>query len=508
MKKLLLMFVVALMTICGAALFTACSSDIVDNPVNPPTDLSDQIDEFKDVPGNAGDPAVVAALQSIENVEDLKPFFNVELGQAYYFNYRQLIDHNNPSLGTFKQQVVLTFVNKDAHTILHTQGYSLMGFSGDARNHNRLDSIRAPNLLWQLSANKGKDMQFDLNCVQVEYRYHGFSLPEGDKDSFKYLSAEQQSKDLHAIVTDLKKALITGNGKWLSTGVSKNGMTSAQYAYYDEQYGWDDIDVYVPFVAPIPPQEWDIRIGEYMLTQSSKEALKDLEKAYRTLVDDQAVADATIAAYAKEYERENDREMPKDSAFIFTLTKVMNNLFGVQSYGDFATWSQFIPNENSKPEDYAAFFMLSEEDECIFRKTNLTRGPLTRRQDPFQVQIGIDQGNLAYDFTWFFDGKLLPESDKQFLKDVMEDNRNSKTIELEVNLLKNLETTNKKLIFVYGEDDPWTGAAIPDPVNPNVKKYIVPHGTHTDNFEQYGWYDGGKEVAKQILDDVIALLNQ
>ena len=49
---------------------------------------------------------------------------------------------------------------------------------------------------------------------------------------------------------------------------------------------------------------------------------------------------------------------------------------------------------------------------------------------------------------------------------------------------------------------------IPDPVNPNVKKYIVPHGTHTDNFEQYGWYDGGKEVAKQILDDVIALLNQ
>ena len=61
---------------------------------------------------------------------------------------------------------------------------------------------------------------------------------------------------------------------------------------------------------------------------------------------------------------------------------------------------------------------------------------------------------------------------------------------------------------MYGEDDPWTGAAIPDPVNPNVKKYIVPHGTHTDNFEQYGWYDGGKEVAKQILDDVIALLNQ
>ena len=500
------MFVVALMTICGAAMFTACSSDNVDNPVNPPTDLSDEIDEFVDVPGNAGDPAVVAALQSIENVEDLKPFMNVELGQAYYFNYRQLIDHNNPSLGTFKQQVVLTFVNKDAHTILHTQGYSLMGGSGE-RNHNRLDSIMAPHFLWALSKDYGAD-KFDLNCVQVEYRYHGFSLPEGDKDSFKYLSAEQQSKDLHAIVTDLKKALITGNGKWLSTGVSKNGMTSAQYAYYDEQYGWGDIDVYVPFVAPIPPQEWDIRVGEYMLTQSSKERLGDLEKAYRTLVDDKAVADATIAAYAKVYKMENNEELTEDSAFIYTLIRVMNNLFAVQSYGDFATWTQFIPNKNSKPEDYAAFFMLNENDECIFRKTNQTRGPLAKRQDPFNVQIGIDQGNLAYDFTWYLDGKLLSESDKQFFKDEMEENRNSKTIELEVKLLKNLETTDKKMIFVYGEDDPWTGAAIPDPTNPNVKKYIVPHGTHTDDLKQYGWYEGGAEVAKKILDDVIAILNQ
>ena len=90
----------------------------------------------------------------------------------------------------------------------------------------------------------------------------------------------------------------------------------------------------------------------------------------------------------------------------------------------------------------------------------------------------------------------------------MEEKRNSKAIELQVLLLKNLETTDKKLIFVYGEDDPWTGAAIPNPSNPNVKKYIVPHGTHTDDFKQYAWYEGGMEVAKQILNDVKAILNQ
>ena len=60
----------ALLTICSATLFTACTNDSFDNPIYP-TNLSDEIDYFEDVPGNEGDPAVVAALQSIENVEDL-----------------------------------------------------------------------------------------------------------------------------------------------------------------------------------------------------------------------------------------------------------------------------------------------------------------------------------------------------------------------------------------------------------------------------------------------------
>ncbi len=339
----------------------------------------------------------------------------------------------------------------------------------------------------------------------MEYRYHGFSLPEGETNSFKYLSAEQQSKDLHAIVTDLKKALITGSGKWLSTGVSKNGMTTAQYAYYDELNNWNDIDVYVPFVAPIPPQEADLRIGTYMLTKSSKAVLADLEKAYRRLVDDKAIADATIKAYIEKYKLEGE-----DASGITCSTvaaAAIDNLFTVQSYGDIDTWKKFIPTENSTPEEYATFFMLDDNDDRIYRKNN-SRRAAAERQDPFTVQIGIDQGNLGYDFTWLLDGKLLSDAEKTSLKKQMEDSKNSKTIDLQVKLLENLKTTKKHLIFVYGENDPWTGAAIPDPTNPNVKKHTVPNGTHTDKFKQYAWYPGGKEVADQILADIKAWMNQ
>ena len=486
---------------CGL-LATSCS---VEDKAVDPSELSNSIDKFWDLPGNEGDPEVVAALQSIENVRNLKPFINAYLGQCYYFNYWQLVDHNDPSKGHFKQQVVLTFVGKDAPTILHTQGYSLTNEADPNNIQNRLDSINAPHFLWALSKDYGKDKKFDLNCVQVEYRYNGFSLPEWDADSFKYLSAEQQSEDLHAIVTDLKKALITGDGKWMSTGLSKNGDTTVQYAYFDELNGWNDIDVYVPFGSPVTTQTDDLRIGNYMINEAAKDALPLLEKVFKKLVDDGDVANATIDAYADILYKEGD-ELDKDSAYLFTIDRAYGNLFKVMSYGDFDTWSKLIPRENDKPEYYAYFFMLDDDSDDIYPQTAKARGPLLKRRDPFDIQISIDQGNRGLDYTWILDGKLLSDSDKKYFKNEMEKSIKSKTLDLQVKILINLETTEKKLIFVYGEDDPWTGAAIPDPTNPNVKKYIVPHGTHTDEFPKYARYPGGQEIVDKIMADVKAIL--
>ena len=250
------MFVIA--ALMGSMTFTACTSG--------------DIDMFKTVKANEGDPAVVAALKSIPNVAEVKPFINVgrpkneelALGQCYYIKYKQPIDHDNPALGTYEQQVVLTYVSPDAPTILHTQGYALAGEHG--KNHNRLDSIIAPMFMYMLATGQNADgsLKFSTNCVQVEYRYHGFSLPEGDENSFKYLSAKQ-----------------------------KNGMTTYDYAYYYP----GDVDVYVPFVAPLLFQNEDMRIGDYMINSAVKDYLPQIKAAFQKLVSDQKVLDAT-APYA------------------------------------------------------------------------------------------------------------------------------------------------------------------------------------------------------------------
>ena len=180
MRKFYLFVIAALM---GSMTFTACTPE--DNAVAPsaPTDeLSGDIDMFESVKANEGDPAVVAALKSIENVAEVKPFINVgspnnkeaALGQCYYIKYKQPIDHENPALGTYEQQVVLTYVSSDAPTILHTQGYALAGEHG--KNHNRLDSITAPTFMYMLADVNAGSFKFTTNCVQVEYRYHGYHL--------------------------------------------------------------------------------------------------------------------------------------------------------------------------------------------------------------------------------------------------------------------------------------------------------------------------------------------
>ncbi len=497
MKKLQWMFSAILF--CGLT-FTSCSKE--DNEIPVPEQEEQQetiykaiggVNNFNLVPANEGDPEVVAALKSIANVADIKPFMNVYLGQAYYFNYIQPVDHENPSAGTFKQQVVLTFAGKNAPVILHTQGYSLQGDFGSYTN--RLDSISAPDFVYSLS--EDPKVKFDVNCVQVEYRYHGFSLPEGDTDNYKYLNAKQHSADLHNIVKDLKKVLFTG--KWLSTGVSKNGMTTTQYAYYYP----NAVEMYVPFVAPAPLQDHDIRIGQYMCQQSVKDYLPQIKAAFEALVNNEDIFKATWAAIKKKNKAQaaNYEKYNTDQALSQTIATCYQDLFDIESYGNVSTWNKFIPTEKSTPEQYAEFFMLDKNDSRILDNNQAnTRGV---RRDPFEVQTFIDLGSLGYDYSWVLKGKLLSAAFQKTLTDAMEGFKKSKSVELEVNIVKWLETTNCKMYFVYGGDDPWTGAAIPDPKNSNVKKYIVPHGTHNDylyTYEKFGGKEGLK-IAQELLSE-------
>ena len=65
-----------------------------------------------------------------------------------------------------------------------------------------------------------------------------------------------------------------------------------------------------------------------------------------------------------------------------------------------------------------------------------------------------------------------------------------------------------RMLFVYGANDPWTGAAIPDPAadDPCVKKYIVPGGIHSDRINDKEEYS--RDDRERIVSTVRSWLRE
>jgi len=447
----------------------------------------------------------VAWLSEIPGVSDVQKWVkNADTSipkTIYSFNFEQLIDHQNPAKGTFKQRVVLTYNDPTATNILLTEGYAI---------DNEPDSI----------AESGLSEMIKTNEINVEYRYFGSSLPEAfDNLDFTYLNSEQASDDLHAIVTALKQSGRFPQ-KWIATGVSKSGITSALYAYYSEKKGYNDIDLYVPFCAPFCEKIADTRLGQYLETTS---------------LDHDPVAKARYEAYVKSFFTNNNlsyylnQKMKVNNPQWLTEVKTNNptmtdddiywfvvNYYAVQNqhyqfvraaYVPINQWANIIPSATASTAEELewAYKFISLDDKGLLKvleemPTAGTRVAMTdeertwlltrREQDhsmPYDVQAMFELGH--YELTYGFLGET-PGAIPTYLK-TFEDQEhleyyykmynglydNTMTKDFINNFLPN---TTKKMIFIYGSQDPWTGGAIPNPTNPNVKKIIIPGGAHND----------------------------
>ena len=503
---------------CGL-MMTSCSID--DNAVADATDEEDiEVEEgmtmpenaFLKVPAVAGDQNVINALKAIDKVTDVKAFEMFErydywtakeiTKTAYYFNYMQDIDHNNPSKGWFKQQCVLTVAGQDRPTVLHTEGYAL-----DYRGINQLDSISEPALVSVL----------DANCLQVEYRYHGRSLPEGYTNKWNYLSAKQQSDDLHAIVTDIKKSGVVGNGKWLSTGVSKNGMTTAHYAYHYP----NEMDAYVPFCAPFLPELTAPGPYSFILTKEAfgdnEDHMNKVKAAFRAYAGNKTLQAQCVQLHKTKNPILTDGD---EDIRIDLLNVLFGNHFRKMSYVAFKDWENMIPKEGDAAQKFYDFIMADENtrypeetDEEYERRQEtindlepdstysaasryLTRAvEPVKRYDPYHVQICIDLGNYIHVLDWVSD--LLTDTEKKNIATTMDpsyygvkyDNGAFITA-----FLNGMKQSDCHMMFVYGMQDPWTGGQIPDDkMGVNSKKLFIQHptdhhntaGLHNDDIDQW-----------------------
>lgn len=431
---------------------------------------------------------------------------------VYYAYFNQLVDHNDPSRGTFEQKVAIIMdypykAGENLLNILHTQGY----YTPDKADELRPTRLRLGR----------------INEVHVEYRYFGTSLPEPfDNLEFNYLSSEQYSADLHAIMSALKQTGLFP-GKWISTGISKNGIATALYAYYDELNGWNDIDVYVPFCAPFLTSLDDTSLGDYI----EQGAMADMPELRQRIFDIGRLAAADTQAGA-ELRRQLFADYPEPDSEETQLHEIMftfmSNLFGRFSYYYIDTWMNLVPDPYAGNPDYEklSFFMLADDTEFAKAIDAQKEKVATRtvfsderreelmklREDipiwPYYVQAVLELGTYEFGYGFLEGCSVIDRQDMlRWAKD------NTNTIvdypeyvpryngKMMKDFLRNLNTTGKKMVFVYGANDPWTGAAIPDSAtdNPNIRKMIIPWGSHDDEIlSGRNWENKGREIVEAI----------
>ena len=165
--------------------------------------------------------------------------------ETYVLHVKQPIDHSDSSKGFFRQKVYLSHRSFEKPTVLVTAGYDV--------NKNRKSELT--ELL-------------ESNQILVEHRYFGESIP--DSLDYKFLNLKQATADLHKI-RGLFSSLYSN--KWISTGVSKGGATTIFYRYFYP----NDIDVSVPYVAPINKSYEEQRIYNFLDTIGTDKCRKKIK---------------------------------------------------------------------------------------------------------------------------------------------------------------------------------------------------------------------------------------
>lgn len=501
-------------------LVVGCTDDNI-NPTTP-----EKPDEPEEVVKTASE-----VLKEIEGVSDIKEEKDEDGNSVTSFYFKQPIDHKNPAAGTFVQYCVLHYKGSKHTTVMHTHGYSIT-----TSKNAKVRQLELAKIL-------------DANYLAVEHRYYyrsivglteedtikGIPSTKVQNEYWKYNTAEQSTADLHNIVTALKKSGYF-DGKWVSSGVSKNGILTALYAYFYP----NDMDVYVPFCAPFCDGAETTGIGKWLTNESGGKGT-DLQKAVWDVLNRMTTDDKLRDELANLYKEEHggDAKIQKYStatAMLALTYDYMANMFYKFCYRPTDEWDGVIPNENSSAELYYGFITLGKtkywerlknlrqlwddeelkgdddyEDEIDDDYEDEEDRDFDEDDDPISsrraasswtlkfhsflntiyfVHAASELGYFLYDWTILPENHLLSDSNIKWLKNKQTIKRYNKWYDVKyedglmksfLDFVKNNRTKDKcKMLFVYGGNDPWTGAAIPDPDkdDPCVKKYVVPNGTH------------------------------
>jgi hypothetical protein len=379
-------------------------------------------EQLKTLPGN---PEVIA----------LK--FSSPFKEKYQVNLKQWLDPNDTNAGSFKQRVFISHYSYDAPTVYITEGYG-----GDyAVNQNYIEELAK---------------MFRTNQVFVEHRYFGSSMP-ANKD-WKYLTTTNAAADQHR-VRQLFGTIY--KNKWIATGISKGGETALIYRTLYP----NDVDITVCYVAPLCFGVEDGRHESFIANKPGTQADRDKVRAFQIeVLKKRKKIFPLFKSFCKE--KKYSFNLPLEEIYDYC---VLEFSFSFWQWG----WrSSSIPSDKALNTDLFNFLVkVAGPDYFSIEgiEPNIA----------FSVQAAHELGYYGYDTKPFakylkiktavgYLNKIFMPKDYQVAFD--------STISDKCALF--LKDNDPKMIFIYGEYDPWSAVAVSFENKKNMYTAVCPGGNH------------------------------
>lgn len=377
------------------------------------------------------------ALDGIDGLEWEEQDSEIDGCRFFLLYYQQPADHAKPDGQQFTQHMMLHHCDPTAPTVISTEGYFIYPW---------YQALSEPAAL--LKANQ----------LIVEHRWFSDSRP--DPADWKLLTIEQAAGDHHRITRALQDAIY--HAPWVATGASKSGMTST----YFRRFYPDDVAATIPYVAPLSFSDEDPRYWDYLqqIDPACEAALREFRREL---------------LLRREPMLERIQDEGNQMGYSYEFIDMDHALEVVALEASWAFWQYGsaddcpdVPNQGSSDTQIWNFL----------QDVNPVNGMSDDRMfafEPYFFQAGVQLGapqtvedDLAdllmypgFDVVGSF---VVPGPGKEMVYDPAP--------MLDIKDWMAEEAT--AMLFVYGENDPWTGGQYEANEAHDVYKFIAPGENH------------------------------
>ncbi|NBD07345.1 MULTISPECIES: S28 family serine protease [Corallococcus] len=386
-------------------------------------------------------PDILTQLQAIPGLAVLEAASPAPGVRFFLMSYDQPADHWHPNGARFLQRMTLLYRSAEAPMVLASTGYGISPF---------FSQYEPTRLLGGNQLLMG----------------HRFFEPSGPTPAdWKLLSIEQAAADHHRVVQAFKPLF---PGKWISTGGSKGGMASVYHrAFYP-----NDVDATVAYVAPNSYGTKDPRYVRFLAKLGTPECREKIRVFQRETLERRAEVEPrfveTTQAQGLTYNM-----LGVDKALEFT---VLEFAFAFWQYGD-ASLCDAIPARGGPAQDIVDFLdwvvglsYMSDSDSEYYA--------------PYAFQAATQLGSYDSEERHLrgvqrYPGQYVPSALVPF--DMTPYRFNPFAMPLIEGWVK---AFGQRMLFIYGENDPWSTGAFSVRASNDSYRFYVPGGNHGSGISQ------------------------